>query len=95
MYLLIEIRDSTSPQMICKTTPVDLFPFHRLEDAIIYAEPHYMDEREEGSGVIVSEEGEFGIIPIAKSRDLPEIVEKWRDPELAKFYFDCYGQQKR
>lgn len=94
MFLLIEIRDGTNPKLISESTFIDLRSFERLEDAIIYAEPHHMEESEEGSNVVVSEEGEFGIVPIAKSKHLPELVRKWRDPELARFYFSRYKSQE-
>ena len=56
MFLLVEILDGTTPQMIGVTTSVDLLAFKSLVDAIIDAEPHYISESEEGTSVVVSEQ---------------------------------------
>ena len=88
MFLLIEILDGTNPSELIRSTPVDLRAFNNINDAIIFAEPHYMIDEDKDACVIVSKSGEFGIVPKATDKFLPELVRKWIDVELAEYFFE-------
>jgi len=91
MYLLVEIRDGTSPANLSRETFVDLCEHQTIDDAIIAAEPNNMEEE---IFLVVDEDGEFGVIPKTDAEYIPDLVHKWKDSNLAAFYFDRYGQQK-
>ncbi len=94
MYLLIEIRDGTRPHNINKETLVDLDGFKELESALIYAEPPHLGVADEDTFVIVSEDGEFGVVPRTTDIYFPELERKWTNLELATFFFDRFKREQ-
>ncbi|MEM6387227.1 MAG: hypothetical protein AAF718_13435 [Pseudomonadota bacterium] len=87
MVLLIEIRDGTKPKEINLNTQVDLIGFESIEEAIIYAEPHHMENE---SFVVLKPTGFFGVVPKAESSVLPEHRDEWKDELLAKSLFQRF-----
>jgi len=78
--LLVVIRDDKSPEDMTAETLVDVMAFTRAIDAVIYVEPHHMDEE---TSLIVDRAGWFTKIPFATDATLPEPVRLMQNKALA------------